>query len=412
MINNKLIAILLLLSGIITLLASLSLSGGASAHSQRIEPNSGTRLKVPDIAQGPFSKNIARKNLMTSDKVALGEKLYFDKRLSADGTVSCATCHDPATAFASKDSIALGVKSQLGTRNAPTVLNARFSRSYFWDGRARTLEEQVKQPLLNPLEMGMENADALVARLSSIAEYRTKFRRVFRRKGITLDNIAKAIAAYERTLLSSNSPFDRFIRGDKKAFTAAQKNGWQLFKGKAKCIDCHSFSSSARFFTDFKFYNTGIAVRNQNFEELARRAVETTVSRRDATFNLSSLVHKPEFSELGRFLVTHQEKDIAAFKTPTLRDVELTGPYMHNGSLKTLLDVVRFYNEGGQKNPNLDDKMRTLNLNEKEMSDIVEFLRALTSDDVLRQAQSSKPQTRTPVPIPHFRTGNKQSVNQ
>ncbi len=265
-----------------------------------------------------------------------------------------------------------------------------------WDGRSTTLEEQAKQPLLNTAEMGMENEDALVERLSSIDEYRWRFRRVFPREGITPHNVARAIAAYERTLVSDNSPFDRFIRGDRSVITATQKSGWELFKGKAKCIECHTFSASSRFFTDFKFYNTGIAARDQNFEDLARRAEEINLSNRGARLDPGFLAHKPEFSDLGRFLVTRQRKHIGAFKTPTLRDVELTGPYMHNGSLKTLLDVVRFYNQGGTNNPNLDQKIRPLNLNEKEMSNIVEFLRALTSDEVLLRAQSSKPQTRTP----------------
>lgn len=386
---------------------------GVTANDQDNEKDSVAKIKTrKGTSQSLLSKHTAGKDRITTERAALGEKLYFDKRLSADRTVSCATCHDPATAFASKEILAIGVRNQKGVRNVPTLLNARFSKSYFWDGRASTLEDQAKQPLLNPAEMGMISETAVVQRVSSIPEYRKQFRLLFSREGVTLNTIVKAIAAYERTLVSRNSPFDRFISGDKNAISLNQRNGWELFKGKAKCIDCHSFSSSAPFFSDFKFYNTGIAVKNQNFEELSRRAVETNVSRRDATFILGSLAHMPEISDLGRFLVTRQRKDIGAFKTPTLRDVELTGPYMHNGSIKTLLDVVRFYNQGGQKNPNQDDKMRALNLNEKEMSELVEFLRALTSADVLRQAQSSKPQTRSPVALPHFGAGNKHSLNQ
>ena len=195
----------------------------------------------------------------------------------------------------------------------------------------------------------------------------------------------------QRALVSNNSPFDRFIKGDQHAITENQKAGWLLFKGKAKCIECHMFSVSAPLFTDFKFYNTGIALRDEDFETL------TALTGKIKNLHTSSLAHEPRFSELGRFLVTNDKKDIGAFKTPTLRDVELTGPYMHNGSLRTLLDVVRFYNQGGQKNPNLHTKMRSLELNEQEINQLVEFLRALTSDDVLRQVQSSKPQTRAAV---------------
>ncbi|MGH9906312.1 MAG: cytochrome-c peroxidase, partial [Pyrinomonadaceae bacterium] len=323
---------------------------GSGATSKQVETKSVTRLEA-----GSDSLNLKSKMAQTREKVTLGEALYFDRRLSEDATVSCATCHDPATAFASRDTIAIGVRNQNGTRNVPTLLNAKFSQSYFWDGRVRTLEEQARQPLLNPAEMGMESEAALVARLSSIPEYPRRFRRVFPRDGITLDTIAKAIAAYERTLLSDNSSFDRFIAGNNKAISGNQKTGWELFKGKAKCIECHAFSPLSPFFTDFKFYNTGILAKDQDFAILIRRGAEIVSSKGSARLSPGIFAHKPEYSDLGRFLVTNELKDIGAFKTPTLRDVELTGPYMHNGSRKTLLDVVRFYNQGGQKNPNLDE---------------------------------------------------------
>ena len=329
---------------------------------------------------------------VSKDKIALGETLFFDKRLSTDRTTSCATCHDPATAFTNKDAVAAGIMGRTGTRNVPTIINAKFSASFFWDGRAGTLEEQVKQPLLNAAEMGLESEAELVARLSSIPDYVRQFRRIFPKSGITLDTVAGAIAAYERTLVSFDSPFDRFIKGNRNAISDNQKAGWDLFREKAKCIECHAFSVSSPHFTDFKFYNTGAIASEPKLAKLDQRAAELR-ARKDV--DASSLAHDPEFSELGRFLVTRDEKDIGAFKTPALRNVELTGPYMHDGSLKTLLDVVRFYNEGGRKNPHLHHKMQPLYLNEKEVNDLVEFLRALTSDDVLRQVQSSTPQTRT-----------------
>jgi len=322
--------------------------------------------------------------------------LFFEKRLSVDGTVSCASCHDPAMAFSSRDAIAIGIHQIPGTRNVPTLLNARFNNSYFWDGRVRTLEEQAKQPLLNPKEMGMETETALVARVASIPEYRESFGRVFGRQGITLNTIAKAIAAYERTLLSKNSPFDRFIAGNTNAITNAQKRGWKLFKGKAQCISCHIFSGNSSLFTDLKFYNTGVGVI-----DFSRSVSEI---KGTVTGDTTSQAHTEGISELGRYLVTRQPPDIGAFKTPTLRDVELTFPYMHNGSIKTLLDVVRFYNEGGRRNPYLDPKIHPLRMTDSEMSELVEFLRALTSDDVLRQTQSAKPQTRAPVPFPETNT--------
>lgn len=331
-----------------------------------------------------------------NQKVELGRALFFDKRLSEDGTVSCATCHDPASAFASGDAVARGVREQKGTRNAPTLLNSVFSKTYFWDGRAATLEEQAKQPLLNANEMGLKDEASLIERISAVDEYRKTFRRVFPREEITIDTIAGAIAAFERSLVSRNAPFDRFISGDNRALSELQKQGWELFKGKAKCIDCHSHSAAAPFFTDATFHNTGVRAKELTFEALYERANDS----KHVTSDLSTLAHDPRFSDLGRFLVTKESKDLGAFKTPTLRDVELTGPYMHDGSIRTLLDVLRFYNQGGVNNPVLDEKMTPLNLTEHEMNAIVEFLRALTSDDVLRQVQSSKPQTRTPVNVP------------
>ena len=337
-----------------------------------------------------FQSGLPKNNPMSERKIALGRALFFDKQLSIDGTVSCATCHDPASAFASGDAVAIGVREQKGTRNAPTLLNSVFSQSYFWDGRTATLEEQAKQPLLNPSEMGMKNEAALVERISAIDEYRKSFQRVFPREGVTLDTIANAIAAFERTLVSDNSPFDRFISGDQQAISAAQKRGWKLFKGKAKCIECHSFTGASPFFTDFQSYNTGIAANEMTL-------TKSLPTGRQGQDSASLFAHTRGFAELGRYLVTNELKDIGAFKTPTLRDIELTGPYMHNGSIKTLLDVVRFYNQGGEKNSNLDEKLRPLNLTDEEMSDLVEFMRALTSDAVLRQVQSSKPQNRNPV---------------
>ena len=380
------------------------------------------RIQIPKgIPESLWRSLIPANNPMTAEKVALGEMLYFDKRISASGSVSCALCHDPANAFTDHNSVAVGVSSKAGTRNTPTILNAMFSPRLFWDGRVGSLEEQAKQPMTNPFEMGMGGEEAVVARLTAIPEYRQSFQRVFRNEGITIDAIVKVIAAYERTQLSANSPFDRFIAGDANAITQIQKHGWELFKGKAKCTECHSFSADSPFFTDFKFHNTGVIAKDMNFEQLtglAKRIAEReTVSSIDPikvtnnppasvrqTKDVSALLaHTQGFTELGRYLVTRQSKDIGAFKTPTLRDIELTTPYMHNGAEKTLIDVVRFYNRGGNANANLDGRLRPLNLSDEEINDLVEFMRALTSDDVLRQTQSTKPQNRSAVTVGTFR---------
>lgn len=181
----------------------------------------------PSAAANPILRQHA-----TTAQVSLGRVLFFDKRLSSDGTLSCAICHDPATAFADHNALTLGTHRRVATRNAPTLLNSAFSRSLFWDGRAASLEDQARQPLINPSEMGMENNDAVVVRVAAVPEYRQRFKQVFGSGGITIETIVRAIAAYERTLVSSNSPFDRFIGGDQKAITEPQRRGWELFQGK------------------------------------------------------------------------------------------------------------------------------------------------------------------------------------
>jgi len=318
-------------------------------------------------------------NPITPEKVELGRKLYFDKRLSVDNTVSCATCHDPKFAFTDGKKVSEGVKGQKGARNAPTVLNAMFYEEQFWDGRAKTLEEQAKQPIINPIEMGMPDHDAVVKKLKGIPEYVDAFKKVFGGE-ITIDRIAQAIAAFERTLLTGNSPFDRFIAGDQNAISESAKRGWQLFQGKARCITCHEFNRSNPFFTDNKYHNIGVAMNQEGFAELARKAELLVKEGKLDQRKLDELALNPAYSELGRFLVTFNPKDIGAFKTPTLRNVELTAPYMHDGSEATLLDVIEFYNRGGNENPNLSGEMRPLNLTDQEKQDLVEFLKSLTGE--------------------------------
>jgi cytochrome c peroxidase len=353
------------------------------------------RVQIPlGLNESSWRKRIPKDNPLSVEKVALGQALYFDKRLSIDGTVSCATCHDPALAFTDAKVVAVGGRDRRGTRNAPTILNAVFNETFFWDGRARSLENQVKHPLLSSFEMGMTNEREVIARLSAIPEYQRQFKRVFKSEGLTMDTIAKAIAAYERTLLSGNSPFDRFIAGQQNVLTETQKRGLTLFKGKAKCIECHTYSRQNPFFTDFKFHNTGVAVGDTALDELVRTFVK---SSKDASGTV--LAHSAGFSELGRFAVTLRAVDLGTFKTPMLRDLELTSPYMHDGSIKTLIDVVQFYNRGGNVNRHLDKRIQPLQLTDAEVNDLVEFLRSLTSDDVLRQCQTIMPQTRTAVPF-------------
>lgn len=326
------------------------------------------------LPHGVLEPIIPEDNPLTEGKVALGRTLYFDKRLSLDDTVSCATCHNPKFGFADGKKVAEGIQQKKGVRNSPTTLNTAFLDAQFWDGRAPTLEEQAKGPLVNPVEMGMPSHDALVTKLRKIPTYRRGFQEVFGTEELTIDQLAKVIAAFERTLNTFNSPFDRFIAGDKTALSPSAQRGWELFQGKARCITCHEFNASYPFFTDNKFHNVGVAMKDVNFEALARKAaIETDVAR---------LAHEPGAAELGRYLVTKQPRDIGAFKTPGLRNIALTAPYMHDGSEASLKSMIEFYDKGGVPNPNLDGGIRPLGLSEQEREDLVELLKALTSDDL------------------------------
>ncbi len=313
----------------------------------------------------------------TPEQIALGEKLFNDKRLSKDDSTSCATCHDPKRAFTDGKPRAQGIGKQVGQRNSPTVANALFSATQFWDGRAATLEDQAILPILNPIEMGVETSDQLVAKVKGMPEYASEFQRVFGRD-VNADDIARAIAAFERTQIFGDSRFDRFLAGDSKAMDASATRGWALFNGKGRCNSCHAGNAVSPLFADGKFHNVGIAAHKQDFVQLAQEALVTV--RSGDQKQIDELALGSKFSELGRFLVTKAENDIGSFKTPTLRNVAVTGPYMHDGSLATLWDVMDHYNKGGVPNPFLDGGMQRLGLTEAEIDDLVAFMFALTSD--------------------------------
>ncbi len=362
----------IILAGVLLGVGPWPIMGGRSSVAQGLKSTPYT-LKLPPGVLEPI---IPEDNALSEEKVGLGKTLYFDKRLSLDNTISCATCHDPRLGFADGKKVAEGIQQKKGARNSPTTLNTAFFETQFWDGRASSLEEQAKGPLVNPVEMGMPSHDALVTKLRKIPEYRRGFQEVFETEDFTIDHVAKAIASFERTLNTFNSPFDRFIGGDKGAISPSAQRGWGLFQGKARCITCHEFNTASPFFTDNKFHNIGVAMKAVNFEALARRAaVETDVAK---------LAREPGAAELGRYLVTKQPKEIGAFKTSGLREIARTAPYMHDGSEPTLESVIEFYDKGGVPNPNLDGGMRPLGLIEEEEKDLVEFLKALTSDDLPR----------------------------
>ncbi|WP_198017198.1 cytochrome-c peroxidase [Methylocapsa acidiphila] len=343
----------------------------------------------------------------TPDLIALGEKLFKDKRLSIDDSVACETCHDPAKGFSDHrgdSATSAGVKGQHGQRNAPTVLNAMFQASQFWDGRAATLEDQAKLPILNPVEMGQKDPADVVAKVRKIPEYVLAFNAI-NGGDVTYDGIAAAIAAFERTQYSGNSPFDHFLAGDQQALSDAAKRGWALFQGKGRCSACHAFNSVSSLFSDQKFHNIGIAAHKQNFAELAGKAA--AILRSGDEKQLDELALQTSYSELGRFLVTKNEADIGAFKSETLRNIGVTAPYMHDGSLATLWDVMDHYNKGGVPNPYLDGGMQRLGLSEAEIDDVVAFLFSLTDDryaefnkaEIARQTglKTTRPQRETDI---------------
>jgi cytochrome c peroxidase len=317
-------------------------------------------------------------NPQTPEKIALGEKLFFDPRLSVDDTVACASCHDPDRAFTDGRTTSVGVKGRVGQLNSPTILNALFNKKQFWDGRAKTLEDQAGFPITNPSEMGQPSLDAAAAKIAAIPEYRQAFQEVFGEAPNAL-NVSRALASYERTLISFNSPFDRFISGDENAVDAAAKRGWALFNTRAHCDRCHaSVNMDATYFTDFDFHNIGIGIIRHNVVALARQA-KRLIAKGDVPA-IDKAAIQADLSVLGRFLVTRKEKDIASFKTPNLRNVLVTAPYFHDGSQETLWDAMDHYNKGdGMKNPWLDEDIQPLALTESDIDDVVAFLASLTS---------------------------------
>jgi cytochrome c peroxidase len=319
-------------------------------------------------------------NPQTAEKISLGQKLFFEPGLSADGTVSCSTCHNPELAFTDRKPTSVGIKGRVGQRNAPTILNALYNKTQFWDGRAKTLEEQAGLVIVNPSEMGHPNLDAAVAQIASVKEYQQAFQRVFGRPPNGPD-LLRAIASYERTQLSFDSPFDHFIAGDNDAIDASAKRGWELFNTQARCNKCHALTETQRdvtLFTDNDFHNIGIGIIRHNVAALAGQAEKLINSADTAAIDRAAIQH--DMSVLGRFLITKQDKDTASFKTPDIRNVLVTGPYFHDGSQDTLWDVMDHYNKGdGLHNPWLDEDIQPLALTETDIDDLVAFLASLTS---------------------------------
>jgi cytochrome c peroxidase len=256
-----------------------------------------------------------------------------------------------------------------------------YSKPIFWDGRLAQLEDQVKGALTGPPEMGFSDPAEAPAKLKSIPQYAPLFKAAFGDEAITMERIQKSVASFERTIVSLRAPIDHFVAGDQAAISDSAKRGWALFNGKAGCVLCHAYSSATPLFTDGQFHNIGVAAGHAEFEPVASKALQ------DAAVLTSGNATVPE---LGHFSVTKQKADLGAFRTPQLRDVALTAPYMHDGSEATLRDVIDYYDRGGAANTWLDPRMRKLNLTEPEKLDLVELLKTFTGDDLARYYKLGK----------------------
>jgi cytochrome c peroxidase len=306
---------------------------------------------LPDVTVPPD-------NPQSDLKILLGKQLYFDTRLSKDNSVSCATCHNPAMGWSDAGPTSVGIDGQKGGRRAPPVSNAAYLPLQFWDGRAPNLEEQAKGPIANPIEMGNTH-EVMIRTVDNIPGYVEEFKTVFGSSEITLDEVAKAIASFERTVVTTDSPFDRYVKGDLTALTCQEKMGLEIFNGKGHCTACHWGPN----FTDGRFHNIGVKPAD------------------------------PNKIDEGRYEITKDPNDKGAFKTPTVRDAALRAPYLHDGSEKDLESLVEFYNRGGNTNdPNLDPLIVPLGLSQKEKAALVAFMK--------RAMVSTNPEVAGVKPIP------------
>jgi cytochrome c peroxidase len=317
-------------------------------------------------------------------KVSLGRKLFLDRRLSPNGTMSCAMCHVPEQGFAANElATSVGIEGRSGRRNAPTLLNVAYQKRLFHDGRETALEDQIWGPLLADNEMGNPSIGYVIERLRALPDYRGLFETAFGGQSVSESHIGQAIAAYERTLIAGSSRFDRWrAGGDASALTDAEQHGFRLFSGKARCIACHLVGERDALFTDHRFHNTGIGWQRA-FHAPEHTRVELapglfTALDRKTVQSLS----EPPARDVGRYEITLDPKDRWAYKTPSLRNVALTAPYMHDGSLPTLEAVVDFYDGGGIDNPDKSPLLVPLGLKAEERAALAAFLRSLTSPSV------------------------------
>jgi cytochrome c peroxidase len=332
----------------------------------------------PGIDQTIWLSSIPKGNELNAARIALGRKLYFDPRLSSDDTVACATCHDVARGFTDQRLVSEGVKDQLGRRNAPTTLNAAMLEPLFLDGRAATLEDQAGMPILNPIEMGMKSEQDVVTKLAAIPEYKEAFRNAYGRD-VSYEDLRRAIASFERTLVFLDSPFDRFLRGDQKAISdsGAPRLGPVQRQGALRDLPSDLVREPDRHrlpVPQHRCLGTQAGLRGAGAEGAAALAQDSSEKA------LDQLALGTDLSELGRFMITREYADIGSFRTLQLRNLGITAPYMHDGSVQTLWDVMDHYNKGGEPNPYLDGGIEPLALTEEELGQVVDFMFTLTDD--------------------------------
>jgi cytochrome c peroxidase len=312
-------------------------------------------------------------NPITPEKVELGKKLFFDRRLSGDGTMACATCHNPGAGYSDGLAISLSYPTTRNWRNAGATINLAYNDVFFWDGRAKTLEEQALFPMMSAFEMN-QNLDFVEEELKEVDEYVSAFQEVFGGE-ITRERIAMALAAFQRTIISKNSPLDKYLNGDENALTAVQKEGYDVFIGKGNCITCHNGSN----LTDNRFYNLGVP-ENPDIMSDPRVSATMRFTAKVSGYN----AYRTLKEDPGRYLVTKDRKDWKAFKTPALREVAITGPYMHNGIFNTLEEVIEFFDRGGGDDLKKTSLLKPLNLSKDEKLTLEVFLKEALKGELVK----------------------------
>ncbi len=344
---------------------------------------------------------IPEDNVPNAARIALGRKLYFDPKLSKDGTVACATCHDATRSYTDLRPASEGIGGKVGRRSAPTTMNAALLTTQFWDGRAARLEDQAVLPITNSIEMGQPDGAAVMAAIAGDPSYAPMFQAAYGRAP-TFEDVGRAIASFERTMIFIDAPFDRWVRGEASAISDEAKRGFVLYNGKARCQTCHPLNAANPIGSDGRFHNIGVSARHQDFAALAAKALEH-LAKNGSMATIDELALGSDTSELGRFVVTRLESDIGGFRTSQVRNVGITAPYMHDGSLTTLWDVVDHYNKGGEPNAYLDGGIEPLALTETEIDEVVAFLFTLTdrrfADENARALESQRARAKTARPF-------------